>query len=507
MQINTNHTILDAIEQIGYRMQSLDENDKGFASKLVAFKNDILPVMDYLDCNESQAMLFSVVFFLSITDGPSSVNEIAGLLKCSPFEMIRLEPEMQELMKRKNIIKSDSNNRRKREIHYVVTQDLIDLISKGKKKEPIKEDIDLFALADLTFKNLEEYRECDITWDQLVDEINFYQERFPDLGILRLMNKFNFSNNEKVILMYVFTETCRGEDSIDFQWGLNKYIDKTLNRLEMRRLFSSRKANLVVSEILEFKDDSYRADRYIKFTHKATELIFGEESLMFDKKTFNPGSCILIEHTAISEKELYYNEQEQKELSMLEEIIQPEKYKIMVERLAAKKLPTGICTILHGYPGTGKTESVYQLARKSQRNILLVDISQIRDKYVGESEKQLKEVFNVYRRALTFFSDAPILLFNESDALIAKRTNVSNSVDQMNNTMQNVLLQEMENFSGVLMATTNLVQNLDSAFERRFLFKVKFSKPTILSRTMIWKSKIETLTDEDATLLAERFEF
>jgi SpoVK/Ycf46/Vps4 family AAA+-type ATPase len=77
----------------------------------------------------------------------------------------------------------------------------------------------------------------------------------------------------------------------------------------------------------------------------------------------------------------------------------------------------------------------------------------------------------------------------------------------MNNSMQNILLQEMENFKGILMATTNLINNLDSAFERRFLFKIKFSKPSILSRTKIWQNKIETISEQDAAQLAADFEF
>jgi SpoVK/Ycf46/Vps4 family AAA+-type ATPase len=121
---------------------------------------------------------------------------------------------------------------------------------------------------------------------------------------------------------------------------------------------------------------------------------------------------------------------------------------------------------------------------------LLVDISEIRDKYVGESEKRLKAVFETYRNSIKHFEQVPILLFNESDALIGKRINVNNSVDQMNNAMQNIILQELEDFRGILMATTNLTSNLDEAFERRFLFKIKYAKPSMGAKKSIWKSKL-----------------
>ncbi|MBL0330054.1 MAG: ATP-binding protein [Bacteroidetes bacterium] len=288
---------------------------------------------------------------------------------------------------------------------------------------------------------------------------------------------------------------------------MSKYILKVQHRVDMRKRFLNRTAYLVSADVFEFNDNHFKTDQYVRFTRRATERIFADESILFDRKTFYPGPCILVEHESIKEKALFYDETEVKELAMFEEVIQPAKYKSVVERLEQRNLPTGVTAILHGYPGTGKTESVYQLARKSKRNILLVDISQIRDKYVGESEKQLKEVFNVYRRALKHFDEAPILLFNESDALISKRVNVAHSTDQMNNAMQNVLLQEMENFSGILMATTNLIHNLDSAFDRRFLFKIKFSKPSIESRSKIWKSKIDSISKDEALKLATDFEF
>jgi SpoVK/Ycf46/Vps4 family AAA+-type ATPase len=167
----------------------------------------------------------------------------------------------------------------------------------------------------------------------------------------------------------------------------------------------------------------------------------------------------------------------------------------------------GLTILLHGYPGTGKTETIYQLARQTKRNILLVNISEIRDKWVGESEKRLKAVFETYKNSFKHFEQVPILLFNESDALIGKRININSSVDQMNNAMQNILLQELEDFKGILMATTNLTSNLDDAFERRFLFKIRYSKPSMDAKISIWKSKLSFLSGEDAKRLAEEFDF
>ena len=103
-----------------------------------------------------------------------------------------------------------------------------------------------------------------------------------------------------------------------------------------------------------------------------------------------------------------------------------------------------------------------------------VNISEIKSMWVGESEKNIKQVFDNYRAMVNDSQTTPILLFNEADAIIGKRQEGTlRSVDKMENSIQNIILQEMEMLDGILIATTNLAQNMDKAFERRFLYKIK----------------------------------
>ena len=129
---------------------------------------------------------------------------------------------------------------------------------------------------------------------------------------------------------------------------------------------------------------------------------------------------------------------------------------------------------------------------------------------VGESEKQVKAMFDTYRSLVRTSERAPILAVNEADAIFNKRiTNVEQSVDQMNNAITDIILNEMENLNGILIATTNLVGNMmdkkDNAMERRFLFKVEFKAPGEDVRRSIWKSRLPHLSDEDAGALASEF--
>jgi SpoVK/Ycf46/Vps4 family AAA+-type ATPase len=164
--------------------------------------------------------------------------------------------------------------------------------------------------------------------------------------------------------------------------------------------------------------------------------------------------------------------------------------------------------LFYGTPGTGKTESVLQIARKTGRDIMQVDISEIKSKWVGESEQNIKAVFDNYRSLCKNSDIMPILLFNEADAILGtRRGRAMRAVDKMENSIQNIVLQEMETLDGIMIATTNLEQSLDSAFERRFIYKVRFERPGVEQRKKIWQSMLPSLSEDTALQLAVSFDF
>lgn len=99
----------------------------------------------------------------------------------------------------------------------------------------------------------------------------------------------------------------------------------------------------------------------------------------------------------------------------------------------------------------------------------MVYIPRIISKWVGETEKNLSRLFDEYHRTRKYFDKDPILFFNEADAILGKRKSANSSVDKMNNSMQNILLQELEDFERNFIAAYNLADQLDEAFDRRLL--------------------------------------
>ncbi|MBA1437626.1 MAG: ATP-binding protein [Epsilonproteobacteria bacterium] len=155
-----------------------------------------------------------------------------------------------------------------------------------------------------------------------------------------------------------------------------------------------------------------------------------------------------------------------------------------------KKKKSGIDAriIFYGAAGTGKTMTAYSLAKSLKRQVLAFDCSKILSMYVGESEKNVRKIFESYYELCEKTKTEPILLLNEADQFLGARSSGNiTGADQMHNQMQNIFLEQIENFKGMLIATTNLLENIDKAFSRRFNYKIEFKKPNKAQREQLWE--------------------
>lgn len=146
--------------------------------------------------------------------------------------------------------------------------------------------------------------------------------------------------------------------------------------------------------------------------------------------------------------------------------------------------------IFYGPAGTGKTMSALSMAKAMKKSILSFDCSKILSKYVGESEQNVRKIFDAYKELCQTSKQSPILLLNEADQFLSTRVESSAGADKMHNQMQNIFLEQIERFSGVIIATTNFLESLDVAFSRRFEYKIEFKKPNYEQRLMIWQKAL-----------------
>jgi len=144
--------------------------------------------------------------------------------------------------------------------------------------------------------------------------------------------------------------------------------------------------------------------------------------------------------------------------------------------------------IFYGVAGTGKTMTAVSLAKTLKRPILSFDCSKILSMYVGESEKNVRKIFDDFKDLSKKAKVEPILLLNEADQFLSSRSEgAGSSADKMHNQMQNIFLEQIEKFEGILIATTNLLGNIDKAFSRRFNYKIEFKKPNKKQRLRLWQ--------------------
>ena len=334
----------------------------------------------------------------------------------------------------------------------------------------------------------------------------------PHLPLCHEILKFDDIHVQSLLLMIVYDyaqwEGSEGE-GLQFQTIDNLYpedFDCDYLRHELRNGTHI----LIQGGYIEHKCDDGQAngEQYMLTRKAKTELLSAYKPSRSKCRRQTPNGRFLKSHTAIKEKSLFFNTTEQEQIQRLTSLLSTDNLPAVQQRLEEQGMRKGFACLFYGAPGTGKTETVLQIARQTGRDLMQVDIAGLRDKWVGESEKNIKEVFARYRALCNNSEVMPILFFNEADAIINKRSeNVEHSVDKMDNAMQNIILQEIEDLDGILIATTNLTSNLDTAFERRFIYKIEFHKPDTDVKTMIWRSMLKDISVDDARQLASHFDF
>ena len=263
---------------------------------------------------------------------------------------------------------------------------------------------------------------------------------------------------------------------------------------------------LVVADLIEKSDGNFISDITIKLTEKGKDLFLEEDVKLYSKAGSKDKNLELPEN--IHEKKMFYGAELERKIDFLTQSLMDENFKSLQNRLEKESMPKGVAVIFYGVPGTGKTETAMQIARKTGRKVYHVDIRASKSMWFGESEKIIKRIFTDYGSMCKDEKLKPILLFNEADALFSKRKDVNSSnVAQTENAIQNIILEELEKLDGILIATTNLADNLDPAFERRFIFKLKFDRPTLEAKQSIWQSKLVWLAEDQCRKLAADYDF
>lgn len=350
--------------------------------------------------------------------------------------------------------------------------------------------------------------EDEMTTEEAFDEINALLKDNTETSISRACDKYikHVDYNEAMVFFALIYRYWYEHDDMVGWHDIDDYLDED-ELDELQTEFRMEIMDLQCGKVIEYagKDGMLTKD-FFRIKDAIKEEIF-EDVGGIKKKDAKISASRKMEAVSINRKELFYNSAEGCQVAQLKELLSDKSFNGIRARMKDKGLRSGFTCLFYGSPGTGKTETVYQIARESGRDLFIVDVSQIKSCWVGESEKNIKDVFDKYRACVREGDNIPILLFNEADAIFGiRQQGAERAVDKMENSIQNIILQEMEDLDGILIATTNLTENLDKAFERRFLYKVRFEKPSIEVKRQIWKSMMPDITDANAAYLADKFE-
>ncbi len=437
-------------------------------------------------------------------------NNLASFFSVPVMSIIAYKTDVEALLS-KGYIKN-SQTLKKNEIglknEFKVSQELLSFILHNKKIEELhNNDSDDSILEGL--KIFGQAIENSEDWIGKILQLKEFEDYYEEEEFIKTVKRLVSTDYEARMFFY----DCCSDLLRSVETNLNRTIEDIYtgaNKITIAESFMNEKHILIKSDLLEFVEKGNLTEATLDLTVKAKEMLLGDKVDLFMKET---NGMDLILPDSITPKELFYADNILNEIDRLKSSLYEDKLKSIQHRLSEEGLQKGIAVLLYGSLGTGKTESVYQIAKETGRMILHVDISTSKSCWFGESEKNIKKIFTDYRRLCKCSKNnpdgrCPILLFNEADGILSKRkSSTFSSVSQTENTIQNIILEEMEKLEGIMICTTNLAENLDSAFERRFLFKIKFENPTDKIKQKIWKSKIDWLSDEILSELAGKYDF
>lgn len=464
---------------------------------LLNARKDLDLIKDFFDVEEKTAAVIAVLICDQISGRKSNVYKTMHNLGFEPMDYLVTNGVLNEFKNNGWLVSTNQSYPSKKVNKEVFSKEVINaVISNDKALLEIKIPDNIIEAMMKIGKFIKSIMKNSDN-EMLVEIIVAYVSNFSSFSIIdSILKNKKISNSEKALLFYIMASTVAGAELFDLDYDLDsfsaadpsfQYVFKNDVRSGKSILFSEGYLSFSGSFMADFSEIMIG-----DFLKEQLQIGLPDSSV---KKPFYPKLTDVIKPEEIVEKQLYFNAEQQIQIEEVQRITS-DSYDQVITRFIEKGLQPGLTFLFYGDAGTGKTELVKQIAKESNRVLLIVDLSLLQSMFVGESEKNIRRVFKEYRDASAHFERTPILLFNEADAIFSKRNVVEKAVDQMLNSVQNMLLQELEDFEGIFIATTNMLMNLDKAFDRRILYKLKFEKPDKSTRLAILKQNFNEVQED-----------
>jgi len=415
-----------------------------------------------------------------------TLNELMSAFECSLVDSISINEQLEYFRKNKILVSTKKIFGKKEDIEYALTQNTLNAVLKGdaeilndKKEQSFTAFLNLFHT--VVYDN-------ELDDEDVSSELSVLMDEFDKLEEIKYLKGERLSPEELAIYLFVVArQSIFGDTKVSLERIFRVAVNDNFSKYYYQNEIIEQRSPLLNNDLLKFSPDSFMD--FLQLTEKSIKALNIVEKK--SSRQFITGSDLV---TLIMPDQIKYQEgmvyEDSLNIDFLDQLISEEGYIKAINRLEEEGVQTKqVVCMLSGLSGTGKSQTIRNLASKYNRPILQVNLSQVKDAFVGKSEANVFELFQCYKRSLRHLENyktidgvkvgpygTSILYLDEIDSLIPKRsaTGESSPVGNMYSNMVGIFLTELEKVNGIVLLATNLPGAIDTSFHRRINFKFHF---------------------------------
>lgn len=464
------------------------------------------PINDFFNTVYKESFFIAAFIYQKFTaDEGLNVKYFLEWLKAK----IYVAPEIQEILDslyRKRLIKKDNSNWEKNEHKYYLSDAAYKAVISGNKSDFKQFKAENFLdILQRVYSLFLELRSENIELLDFQCEILEIISKYSTNEQLKWINKLILEQDDQIFLLTILSLSLTNSE-----YKVN--IEKIVHLIDIKnfktiRSIMENKHPLIRKGIIEFDPNEFKSCKEMRLTKETlTKIGCQNEDSEFDRKKLIYGSLTL--PNEINTVEILLNPEEAEMMNSIEHIIE----KVFLSNSTAPTLTRkfeSLKVLTEGPSGVGKTQSILNLAKKYNLIIYEVRGSQMKDMWVGSTEKAYEGVFHEFRKVKEYYkkhNQLVIFVINELEGILATRLKSESSVNFMVSSATSIFLKEMEKFKGVMITTCNHSKGyIDEAAFRRFNFKIYFKEPLLETRIKIFNNKFPDLSNEFVTDLCNQY--
>jgi len=447
-----------------------------------------------------------------------TLNELMSAFECSLVDSISINEQLEYFRKNKILVSTKKIFGKKEDIEYALTQNTLNAVLKGdaeilndKKEQSFTAFLNLFHT--VVYDN-------ELDDEDVSSELSVLMDEFDKLEEIKYLKGERLCPEELAIYLFVVArQSIFGDTKVSLERIFRVAVNDNFSKYYYQNEIIEQRSPLLNNDLLKFSPDSFMD--FLQLTEKSIKALNIVEKK--SSRQFTTGSdlvtLIMPENIKIQEGMVY---EESLRIDFLDQLISEDGYIKAVNKLSVEGVETKqIVALLYGVSGLGKTQTVRNLAAKYKRPILQVNLSQIKDAFVGNTEKNTLELFNIYRKAVNHFQVmrnkkgkeigpifTPVLYIDEFDSLMPHRSSTGggSSVSNMYSNMVGIFLTELERVNGIVLLSSNLPGAIDTSLHRRINFKFhfgSFSKQNQVRTLQLYFKDFESTILEEAASKAD----